>query len=246
MKKNIVAAVVGLGLAAAVMPQPARALPPVYCSSPALQVCAALSASTSGNATDGWHLKLHVWNLFTTDGLNHLSHVITFAGIGSGSWTGSVTAMSAKVGNSITTWKMKNDPNSNVVGAEIDAGAATQNGITNGLVGCDQPFPPGKYRTCFDAGDLSVGPYLELDFTTSDEFVLSDAVYGWHSQAVNGTSCSLWVDSQGNQTQSSAADTCSSVVPEPVTMMLLGTGLTSMGGFGLLRRRKRNGDVGST
>jgi len=36
--------------------------------------------------------------------------------------------------------------------------------------------------------------------------------------------------------------TCT-VTPEPVTMTLLATGLMGMGGAGLVRRRKKNGDV---
>jgi len=33
------------------------------------------------------------------------------------------------------------------------------------------------------------------------------------------------------------------VTPEPVTMLLLGSGLAGMGGFGLVRRRKKDHDV---
>ena len=238
MRKHVVAALVGLGVAAAAAPQPARAaLPATACSSAALQVCAAVSASTFQVGTQ-WHLALKVWNLF---GVSGLSHVITFVGIGSNSFTGTSKLAGAKFnGNAITTWQTAKTIPNNVVGAELDLAATSKNGATNGLIGCTQQPPPGLYQTCYPNG-----AYLELDFTTSTQFDLTDpsATYGWHSQDVNGQTCSQWIDSNGNQTQSESGD-CS-VVPEPVTMVLLGSGLAGMGGVGLLRRRRKDGDVAS-
>jgi hypothetical protein len=230
MRARTVVAVAGLVAGAAFVPQGA-ARAQTYCSPGTLRVCTAFTASTA-KVSGTWHLYLHVWNLYDGSAANGLSHVVTFAGIGS-SWTGTANLASAKFGGAAVKWKIDNSPNNNVVGAAIDAGAATQSGITNGLVGCSQPMPPGKYQTCYPNG-----PELDLDFTTSSQFTLAGAVYGWHSQAVNASSCSLWADSQGNSTNTSIAG-CGSVVPEPVTMTLLATGLASMGGVGFLRRRRR-------
>ena len=241
MGNRILTALVGVGSALAIAPRVAKAsLPPTACSTASLQVCAAVSASTA-SVSGRWHLYLKVWNLYGTHGL---SHVITYVGMGSGGYTGTGTLVGAKFnGNAITTWQTAKTIPSNGVGAELDLASQTKSGITNGLIGCSQQPPPGHYQTCYPNG-----AFLELDFLTSAQFDLNDpsAVYGWHSQAVSGRSCSLWVSSDGTQTQPSEGDGSDcGVVPEPVTMLLLGSGLAGMGGIGALRRRKKDGDVES-
>jgi len=232
--KNLVILAMGLALGTAVGPRPAEATPVTYCSPAALQVCAAFDASTA-EVSGVWHLYLHVWNAWNGTVADGLSSVITFAGIGS-SWSGTASLVSATFDGSAVGWSDANSIPGNPVGAQLDLAGSTNNGITQGLVGCTQPIPPGVYQTC-----LPNGPELDLDFTTSTQFVLTGAVYGWHAQAINSTSCSLWASSNGKTTGSDAsacAGASVSVTPEPMTMVLLGTGLAGFGGFGILRRRK--------
>lgn len=239
MRTSTVAALVGLAVGGALAPKPVTAAPLTACSPGSLMVCAAFNASTA-NVAGVWHLYLHVWNLYDGTAANGVSHVISFAGIGS-TWNGTATLVSASFGgNPVTGWSTANSINNNVVGAQMDFAGQTDNGITDGLVGCTQPIPPGKYQTCYPNG-----PELDLDFTTSSQFVLADAVYGWHSQNVDGlTGCSLWADSNGNTTNDTGAD-CTGVVPEPITITLLATGLAGIGGVGFVRRRRRGHEVPS-
>ena len=240
MRVRTAVAVAGLAVGTALVSQRAAAQESWSgCSPGTLNVCSAFYASTVQQA-DGWHLYLRVWNLYTSDGTNGLSHVITYVGIG-GNWSGTASLVSAEFnGNPISGWSTAKSINKNPVGAELGVAGQTDNGVNQGLVGCGQAMPPGEYPTCYP------GTYLELNFLTGGEFKFADAsgndvtVFGWHSQSVAGTKCSLWADSKGNSTGSDLTlGDCTGVVPEPVTMTLLATGLAGMGGVGFIRRRRR-------
>jgi len=226
MRKTMFAAL-AIGVSAAIAPAPATAT----CSTGSLQVCASVSAFYGGNG----HLYIRAWNLFGSGGV---SHVMTWVGIGSSTWSGTASLVATRFnGNLVSTWKIANGQPNNLVTGEIDFWGQTKNGVNNGLVGCGAGTIANRYTTsCNPPG----GPYLELEFTTSSQIDLSTAIYGWHSQDVNGTDCSVWADSNGNLV--GGTGNCN-VVPEPISMILLGTGLAGVGGFGAIRRRKKDDEI---
>jgi len=235
-----------MALGGAVVPRSAHAV----CSTGALQVCASFDASVFSTVTStGTHyfLTLKVWNLYdASNSATGQSNVITWAGIGS-NWTGTATLVSATrgVGGASIGWSLVTHINNNPVGTQIDFAAVGANGINNGLIGCGETPQGSQLATC-------AGVPLVLTFETTgtgayadQAFDLSGAVEGWHSQAINGTSCSGWFSTDGQTTTTVTSSDCASVVPEPVTLTLLATGLVGIGGLGIVRRR-RGWDVKST
>lgn len=231
--------VLGLGVVGALAMAPGRAgaqaLFDNYCITGAFSVCASVRVFTSGST-----LTMQVWNLH---GVYGVQHTMTAIGLyhNTGAWTGAaslsnVSYVTSSGSTDVTSyWKKKPNDINTLAGIDIEAAAGTTG--NNGVVGCP-PEPGGgtHWATC---ASFPGTPYVQFDFTLSQAFSLTDLELRWHSQQLPDGS-SLKCDTGG------AGDYpgCS-VVPEPVTMLLLGTGLAGTGGFGLMRRRRRQGDVES-
>ena len=211
-----------------------------YCIMGSLQVCASVRLAASGNT-----LTMQIWNL---EGLLGVQHTMTSVGLyHSGTaydWSGSILpgGFTARhftapgVSTNITSYwtpKGANDiRNLGGVLAELREGTSGNSGV----VGCTNPGGGTKWGTC---GSFPGAPYVQFDFNLSQAFSLNDVQLRWHSQQLPDGS-SLKCDTGGAGSYPACTQ---NVVPEPVTMLLLGTGLAGMGGVGLVRRRKKNGDI---
>lgn len=134
------------------------------------------------------------------------------------------------VGSPASSWILSNPGG---LGGLITLTAGTNNTGTGngGIQGCSAPFGGSRssyFQTC------NTG-WVELTFTTTNFWSANNAEVAVLTTdfAVNdgGFEC----DSDNIPTPRPA---CVVATPEPVTMILLGSGLASMGGFGLVRRRK--------
>jgi hypothetical protein len=235
-----------------------------YCSPGGLKICAAISA-TSYQVGSQWKVGLRVWNLFDGSALNGVSYSLTAIGLYHTTFnypnSNQPTLADARIWTSATTWFSASDWSysqgndianwSNAVGAKLDLrGGST--GQNQALVGCAvvDGVPP-REPTCYPTT-----PYLELTFdVASNGFDLTSN--GWyfrfHGQEVDGlTGCSLRVDEQYGVQEMSAeqTDACTAVeitttTPEPVSMILLASGLAGVGGARLMRRRRKDEDITS-
>jgi len=141
----------------------------------------------------------------------------------------SVTGVSGATttGAAGSQWSLKN-----TLGGGIEFGAGTPNDGNGGIRGCSVPNGPAvaTYFTTCTTG------WVEISFTTTTVWSANNSeVAALTDHIVNGNGA-FECDSDGSGAP--ARSQCVVATPEPITMILLGSGLASMGGFGLVRRRK--------
>lgn len=209
-----------------------------------LRICASADLTLTGST-----LRMRVWNMEVTgaSGASSYSslfggwHTITSVGLqymgtrtpGSGDFTAAryVFGSGAADFRTLFQWRGVEDGARNPL--QVDLGSSTQ-GHREGIVGCRDPgnANAGHVMTCNSYGFM---PYVEFTFQgVNPNIDFAQYNFEFHGQQML----------DGRSAKGSGSGVPTEVVPEPVTMVLLGSGLLGVGGAGL-RRRRRNDDVGA-
>lgn len=115
--------------------------------------------------------------------------------------------------------------------------ASTDQGHLQGIVGAMDPGPANKEHL-----QTTLGSYVQFQISGFTDLVLADgSSFEWHSVQVAAENCM-----PSNGTEFSGDEECltvnslkgeAAVVPEPITLLLLGSGLAGVGGVAARKRR---------
>jgi hypothetical protein len=208
------------------------------CGGNAFATCASVEISVSSSN----HVTMRVWNLsgFYGSYANTVFTGIGFENVGSAKGVlGSLSMTGPKRDAAAASWALKNNKqigggiNLDMV-ATVPQGSSVDDGIASQ---CANSLPGGSNTLWWNPCALPAGSsdpgWIVLDFNITGNWDLSNSYLLVKGQSNIGSTECITGGPHAN---------CG-VVPEPVTMTLLGTGLAGLGGFAALRRRRKGNQV---
>ena len=208
-----------------------------YCVMGSFQVCASVRVYSEGNT-----LRMRVWNM---EGLLGTSHTMTAIGLyhDGNPWLASggkvLSYTVTHNGTDITSkWKPKQANDIQTLGGvSLELTEGTKGNA--GIIGCKDPGgSTDKWATCLSFDEQ---PYVEFTFNLNKAYALDGAELRWHSQQIGPNGISLKCDTGGQGSYPECGPVV--VTPEPVTTLLLGSGLAGIGAAAAKRKRRKATEI---
>lgn len=239
-----VATTVALAIGFTAAPALAQSRAWSVCGGNAFNTCASVDVTVSGS-----NVTLRVWNLsgFFGSYANTVFTGIGFENVGSAAGVSGSLAMSGPMRSSDTPGQWVISNNTQIGGgvnldmvSTVPQGGSVDNGIASGCADPSQ-LPGGSNQLwqnpCAMPSGLSDPGWIVMTFQITGTWDLASTyllVKGQNGPNGDSTECIT------GGSQQNCADF--GVVPEPITIALLGTGLAGVGGAGFLKRRRKHGE----
>jgi hypothetical protein len=198
------------------------------------KICASSQVTWNGTS-----LTMKVWNMegMGSTSLFGMAHTMTAVGLTQNSGAQGITKKSPAPFSSYQVlfngFDVSNYWSKGASDLQLVLGGSVT-GNAGGINGCTLIAGPAHYQTC---GQYPNTPYLEFTFSgfASGFSYASYNTFEYHSQQTGNNAGSMKV--QGGPNDPPPPPT---VTPEPITMVLLGSGLFGIGGARLRSRRRRS------